>query len=821
MIEITIDGHKVRVEEGSTVLEAARTVNIYIPTLCYHPSLTPWGGCRLCIVEIEGMSGYPTACTTPVTDGMRVKTQTQAIQDLRRQVLEIILSEHPCVCLICERAEECEKYQECIRKSSFVTGCKFCPKNKRCELQNLCEYLGVREISLPTHYRGLPIERNDPFYDRDYNLCILCGRCVRVCKEVRGDHVLSTIYRGSESIVSPAFHRSHKDSYCEFCGACVDLCPTGTLAERARKWEGLADDLKSSTCPLCSMGCQIKLETKGGRVIGALPDLLGEINNGQACVKGRFAPGIIISHKDRIKTPLIRRKGTLKEVKWNEAIDFAASELTRYRGRKFAFISSPYCTNEEHYIFRKFTGKVMDSSKFSPMGIYQDIRYIDGQIPRWGSITDIPYSNSVLILADVTTSHPVFGVWITKARAKGAKIVLIHPKKVSLSRWADVFIQNHASSEAFILLHIMKSILDELDDGFSGENKRTLDKIKPLLKGLDSTSLKIDSQAIKEAASCLGQGRPTTILYSDSLFQQPRAKEFLYAINNLSLILDSEVVLPLFAEGNAVGQIFNSNKAHNKRNMSYTQIMEEMEQGQIEALYSIGGIPRLDKSPVKFLILQDPYYPEQWDFADVVLPSSTFAETEGTLTNLEGKAQRINRAIEPLGEAKPDWWIICEIAKRLGTEGFEFKEIEEIQKEMALSLVIEEPGERKFINFSTETLRYKEESSPDYPITLMIESDSYYYRSLSFRHKIKSYKVLRDPDVIEMNPEDMKSQNIASGEEVAVISSYGRIKARAMASENIKPGTASMVFHLSNNSPALLVRPYEQKVCAIRVEKHV
>ncbi len=150
-------------------------------------------------------------------------------------------------------------------------------------------------------------------------------------------------------------------------------------------------------------------------------------------------------------------------------------------------------------------------------------------------------------------------------------------------------------------------------------------------------------------------------------------------------------------------------------------------------------------------------------------------------------------------------------------EGF-FKEI---QKEMALSLVIEEPGERKFINFSTETLRYKEESSPDYPITLMIESDSYYYRSLSFRHKVKSYKVLRDPDVIGMNPEDMKSQNIASGEEVAVISSYGRIKARAMATENIKPGTASMVFHLSHNSPALLVRPYEQKVCAVRVEKHV
>ena len=841
MIELTIDGQRVKVAEGSTVLEASRKANIYLPTLCYHPSLTPWGGCRLCVVEIEGMKGYPTACTTPVTNGMKVKTQTEEVQELRRQVLDLILSEHPCVCLICERGEECEKYQDCIRKSSLVTGCKFCPKDKRCELQDMCKYLGLREISFPTRYRGLPVERNDPFYDRDYNLCILCGRCVRVCNEVRGDHVLSTIYRGSESMVSPAFHRSHMESYCEFCGACVDICPTGALSERARKWEGVADDLKATICPLCSIGCQINLEIKGERVIGVIPDPLGDINKGQACVKGKFAPGIIISHKDRIQVPFIRKSGKLKEVKWDEAIDFVANELRRYKGRKFALVSSPYCTDEEHYIFQKFTERAMDSFSFSPMGVHQDIRYLGNKIPRRGSITDIPASKSLLICADVTTSHPVLGVWIKKAMDKGAKVVLIHPKKVPLSRWADVFIQTHPSTEFFILLHIMKSILDDenlippnlpltkagkgaLKRRFSEENQGELAKIKGSLKGslkgLDFNSLGFDPDALEEAARSLVLGRPTAILYSDALFQQPRGEEVLYAINNLSLLLGSEVVLPLFAEGNVAGCLFNSNKGE-KGFLSYTQIMEGIQGGEIEALYSIGGITGHDRPPLKFLILQDPYYSEQMDFADAVLPACTFTEKDGTLTNLEGKAQRINRAIEPLGRAKPDWWIICEIAKRLGARGFAFNSIEEIQEEMAFSSIHQDQGERKFININTEPLCYKIGNPPDYPLTLMIESDSYHYRSFSLRHRIKGYRVLRDPGVIEMNPQDMMSRDITDGEEVDVISPHGRIKARAMATEKIKAGTTSMVFHLSHNSPVLLVRPYEQKLCAVRVEKHV
>jgi predicted molibdopterin-dependent oxidoreductase YjgC len=821
MIALTVDGQKIDVPDGSTVLEASRKANIYIPTLCYHPSLTPWGGCRLCIVEIEGMKGYPTACTTPALGGMRVKTQREEIQSLRRQILELILSEHPCVCLTCERGEECEKYQECIRKGSLVTGCKFCPKDKRCELQDIYKYLGLREISFPIRYRGLPVERNDPFYDRDYNLCILCGRCVRACQEIRGDHVLSINYRGSDSIVSPAFHHSHMESNCEFCGTCIDVCPTGALSERARKWEGQADDVKTTICPLCSMGCQIKLETKAGRVIGALPDQHIDINDGQSCVKGRFAPGLIISHKDRISAPFIRKNGKLKEVKWDEAIDFAANALSQYKKRKFALISSPYCTNEEHYIFRKFTEKAMGSPNFSPLGIYHDTRQIGKKILTKGSITDIPAAKSVLILADVTTTHPVLGVWITRAMENGAKIVLIHPKNIYLSRWADVFIQNHPTSESFILLNIMKSILDNgLERDVAGKDKRNLAKIKCSLSKLEFNSLEVDSHAIREAATFLAQGKPTAILYSDALFQQPRGKEILHVIDNLSLLLGSDVVLPLFAEGNAASCLFNANK-EKKGFLSYTKIFEGIHHRQIEALYAMGGVPIQDRSPLKFLLLQDPYYGEQTDIADVVFPSCTFAEKEGTFINFEGKPHRINSAIEPLGKSKPDWWIICEIAKRLGATGFEFNGIEEIQKEMARSDISQDQGERKYTNFSMETLSYAKVNNPDYPLTLMIESDSYYYRSLSFRHKIKGYRVLRDPGVIEMNLADMNSRNIGNGEEVDVISPHAKIKARALASEKIKSGTASMVFHLSHNSPVLLVRPYEQKYCSVKVEKHV
>ncbi len=228
-LHVTIDNQPVETARGATILEAANAHGIYIPTLCAHKDLTPYGGCRMCIVEVEGMRGFPTACTTPAEEGMVVRTQTAQIQSVRNEILNLMLSEHPCSCLICDEKDECRQYSLTVRKVGVTTGCRFCSNDGQCELQEVAAKIGVTELNYPIYYRNLRVEKEDPFYDRDYNLCILCGRCVRICQEVRAANAISFNQRGRHTVIGPAFKRTHLEAGCEFCGACVSVCPTGAL----------------------------------------------------------------------------------------------------------------------------------------------------------------------------------------------------------------------------------------------------------------------------------------------------------------------------------------------------------------------------------------------------------------------------------------------------------------------------------------------------------------------------------------------------------------------------------------------------------------
>jgi predicted molibdopterin-dependent oxidoreductase YjgC len=337
IINLTIDGQPVKAKEGNTVLEAARQAGIYIPTLCYHPSLTPYGACRLCIVEIENLRGFPTACTTPVNNGMVVRTDTTQLRELRRNIFELILAEHP---------------QQCIT----------CPKNLRCELQELASRIGVEELTLPPIRKDLPVYEDSPFFERNYNLCVLCGRCVRVCQEVRGNGAIAFTYRGSQALVGTAFNKTLQEAGCQFCGACVDVCPTGALIDRSNKWLGLPERTVITTCPYCGVGCQLSLEVNAGKVSRSVPVLENSVNQGQACVKGRFGIAEFVHHPERLTTPLVRRNGEFVEVNWDEALEIVAKNLKKYKGNKFAFFSSAKCTNEENYLAQKFTRMVMKTN---------------------------------------------------------------------------------------------------------------------------------------------------------------------------------------------------------------------------------------------------------------------------------------------------------------------------------------------------------------------------------------------------------------------------------------------------------------------------
>jgi formate dehydrogenase beta subunit len=254
-IELTIDGVNVEVEKGATVLEAAQSAGIYIPTLCYHPDLLPYGGCRLCIVEIENMRGFPSSCTTPATAGMVVRTNTDQIKKLRQDFIGLILTEHPSACLTCERRERCSPYDICLRNVAVTERCVVCPNNKQCDLQNLVDYIGIGEKPLPYQYRGLTVDDRSPLIERDNNLCVLCGRCVQMCEEVRGIGAISFVNRGFETVVGTAFNRALQDSGCHFCGACVEVCPTGALMDKEAKYKPDCDH--ESVAVPCKYACPV------------------------------------------------------------------------------------------------------------------------------------------------------------------------------------------------------------------------------------------------------------------------------------------------------------------------------------------------------------------------------------------------------------------------------------------------------------------------------------------------------------------------------------------------------------------------------------
>jgi predicted molibdopterin-dependent oxidoreductase YjgC len=336
-LSLTIDGVKVAVPPGATVLEAALKAGVYIPTLCYEPDLKPYGACRLCIVEIEKMRGLPTACTTPATDGMIVHTETPAVNRSRLITMELIMANHQGECLTCA-------------------------KNQNCELQKVARYLGVEEKHfgrLRKRTRVVPLDDSNPAFVRDMNKCILCGRCWRTCHEVTGIDAIDVAFRGDLATVSTLGDKPILISRCETCGECVARCPTGALTFRNSRQP--TREVKT-TCPYCAVGCQVYLGIRGGEVISVRGDTEGASNAGHLCVKGRFGVADFIHHKDRLTTPLIKKNGKFEKATWDEALDLVASKLKTYKPEEVGVVSSARSTNEANYLMQKFGRAVLQTN---------------------------------------------------------------------------------------------------------------------------------------------------------------------------------------------------------------------------------------------------------------------------------------------------------------------------------------------------------------------------------------------------------------------------------------------------------------------------
>jgi len=759
--------------EGVTVHRAAELAGVYIPSLCSHKDLSPFGGCRMCMVEIEGMRGYPLSCNTKAQEGMKVLTDTTTLRELRVEILKLILSEHPSSCLVCGENKECRDYQGTIRKTGVTTGCRFCPNDRQCELQDIVERVGLTEIDYPIYYHGYEPEHDDPFYDRDYNICILCGRCVRMCQEVRGTGVLAFTYRGPRAKIGPAFGRNHVEAGCEFCGACVDVCPTGALADKASKWDGKPDGTKVSTCPFCAVGCQLELDYKDGRLSKASANLDPEVNDGQLCVKGRFCMPEVTHHFERAKWTMLQKGNYFRKVGWEEALEKVAAELKGIRPDEFLMLASPDLTNESLFAARKFVRECIGSN-----GIDSTARMeLAGGPYLWSKLFSLPISIKSIAQADVILAvgldsrfnFSVVGTKVRKALDRGAKLVTIDARDSNLARYTDDWLRPQPGTEALLLGFLANGLAGRASDA-SAVAKRA----------------GVQTEALTRALEILSAAKDLTVIIGPQVFHYSNNDELAQSLATLSERTGTNFI-PLYFGANSrgaleMGVLAEGESTPGDRAVSLADVLSGSKRPKV--LYLVGELPFLERPDCDFLIVQDTYLPPFK--VDAFLPAASFAEAGGTLINMEGRVQEIAPVENPTegavaGFMRPDWRIFSDLAHALGFGGMDYQTYQDVDKDIDAAVAgfpaSADRTPRRMRSIDTGRSQKSEirsqnaevrSSAMEGTFLLVAEPAGYRHRGIDISSKVGGLGELALEEGFRMSPEDFASLGLADGDQIAV-----------------------------------------------------
>ncbi len=775
-----------------------------------------------------------------------------------------------------------------------------------CSLRQLATEYEISPVPVRRDRCYYPLDRSHPFIERDSNKCISCERCARICLDVQGIGALSVTYRVG---TTEGYGGSLLETTCESCGQCVASCPVGALV--AKKSQHPTREVKS-ICPYCGCGCGIYLGVRGGVIVNVRGDADNPVNKGNLCVKGRFGYDFI-NHPERLTTPLVRRNGKFTEATWDEALELIASRLANYKGDQFAVISSAKCTNEENYVIQKFTRAVMGTNNIDHCARLCHAPTVVGLLGVIGSgamtnsINEVGDAACILAIGTNTTAaHPIIGLEIKKAVSNGAKLIVANPREIDLCRFADLWLRHKPGTDVALLMGMMRVIVNEglLNLSFIEERCENFDAFKESLGGFDLDFVEqitgVPENKVVEAARVYAVNRPATILYAMGITQHSHGTDNVIATANLAMLTGnigkpSSGVNPLRGQNNVqgacdMGALPNvypgyqavANSAIREKfeaawgcslssspGLTITEIIPAAHEGRIKALYLIGENPALSEpdaghtrealKKLEFFVVQDIFLNETAKFADIVLPAVSFAEKDGTFTNTERRVQRVRKAIEPIGNSKPDWWITCQIAGRLGGRGFDFSHPAEIMAEIA-SLTPsyqgisydrlengglqwpcpdrEHPGTPilHLGQFRTANgkgkftpLEYKppaEIPDEEYPLVLTTERSLYQYHGTLSR-KVEGLNILRSQELVEINPEDATQLGISDGEMVRVISRRGEVKVKAKVTDESPIGVVSMTFHFAESPTNVLTSPAldpvskipEYKVCAVRIEK--
>ncbi|MFD1331580.1 formate dehydrogenase subunit alpha [Methylopila musalis] len=728
MVTLVIDGQKVTVPEGTSIMRAAMEVGNQIPKLCASDNLEAYGSCRLCLVEIEGRNGTPASCTTPVAEGIVVKTQTPRLKQLRRGVMELYISDHPLDCLTCSA-------------------------NGDCELQEQAGVVGLREVRYGYEGENHLVSKKDesnPYFTYDASKCIVCSRCVRACEEVQGTFALTISGRGFDSRVSPGMDELFMQSECVSCGACVQACPTATLQEKSVIEIGTPEHSVVTTCAYCGVGCTFKAEMRGDELVRMTPWKDGKANHGHSCVKGRFAYGYA-QHKERILKPMIRAQITdpWREVSWEEAIEYAATEFKRIQAKygrsSIGGITSSRCTNEETYLVQKlvragFGNNNVDTCArvcHSPTGY--GLKTAFGTSAGTQDFDSVDDSDVILVIgANPTDGHPVFGSRMKRRLRQGAKLIVIDPRRIDLVKSPHVRADYHlplkpGTNVAMVtaLAHVIvtEGLINETfvrEQGdletfqawaeFVAEERHSPEATEALTG--------VPANLVRGAARLYATGGDAAIYYGLGVTEHSQGSTTVLGIANLAMATgnigrNGVGVNPLRGQNNVQGSCDMGSFPHEYpgyRHVSEDNVREMYEalwgapldpepglripnmldaavDGTFKGLYVQGeDIAQSDPdtyhvtsglAAMECVIVQDLFLNETANYAHVFLPGSSFLEKDGTFTNAERRIQRVRKVMAPKA-VYADWEVTLLLAKAMGYE-MDYRHPSEIMDEIAAS----------------------------------------------------------------------------------------------------------------------------------------
>jgi len=738
-VTLSIDGYSVAVPKGTSLMRAAVDAGIKVPKLCATDSLEPFGSCRLCLVEVEGRKGYPASCTTPAENGMVVRTQTPKLQDLRKGVMELYISDHPLDCLTCSANGNCE-----LQDMAGVTG-----------LRNVRYGVGgavVDGVSGAHHTQSVKDESN-PYFSYDPSKCIVCNRCVRACEETQGTFALTISGRGFESRVSAGQDQPFMESDCVSCGACIEACPTATLQEKSIIELGQPEHSLITTCAYCGVGCGFKAEMKGNTVVRMVPWKDGKANEGHSCVKGRFAWGYA-THKDRIEKPMIRAKITdpWREVSWDEAIDYAASGFKRIQAKhgrdSVGGISSSRCTNEEVYLVQKLVRAAFGTNNIdtcarvchSPTGYAMGQTF--GTSAGTQTFKSVEQADVIVVIgANPTDAHPVFASRMKRrlrrdGRVAAAKLVIVDPRRIDLVDTphvrADYHLALRPGTNVAVITAMAHVVVTEglVNEAYVAErcDTKSFQAWRDFVARPENSPEAFEAVTgvpaadLRAAARLYAAGPSSAIYYGLGVTEHAQGSTMVLGIANLSMACgmvgrEGVGVNPLRGQNNVQGSCDMGSFPHELpgyRHISDTPVRQQFEAAWGVAIGAEPGlrIPNMFEAALtgsfkglscqgedivqsdpntqhvvsaleamEFIVVQDIFLNETAKYAHVLLPGSSFLEKDGTFTNAERRISRVRQAMPPLS-GLGDWEVTMKLSTALGYP-MHYTHPEQIMQEIA------------------------------------------------------------------------------------------------------------------------------------------